>query len=150
MLDLVSISNKLSISCWEILLIPIQFYWFFHGLMISEKNINKNNIKWFTRTCSQVCCSSALTKKNVLTEICFVLLAFIFPDLVSCWRHIIKQILPAFLFNIEIIIGNKIRISLFSCCSFVSKRLKLVNALAILIKFIEAAETWKQSPRGVL
>ena len=25
-----------------------KFYWFSHGLMISQKNINKSNIKWFT------------------------------------------------------------------------------------------------------
>ena len=25
-----------------------KFYWFFHGLMNSQKNINKNKIKWFT------------------------------------------------------------------------------------------------------
>ena len=36
----------------------IEFYWFFHGLIISEKNINKNNIKWFIRSCSLICRSS--------------------------------------------------------------------------------------------
>ena len=39
----------------------------------------------------------------VLAEIYCVLLAFIFPDPVWCWWHIIKQIFHAFLFNIEII-----------------------------------------------
>ena len=51
-----------------------------------------------------MCCSSAFTKKtSVLTEMCFVLLAFIFPDLVWCYWHIIKQIFHAFLFNVKII-----------------------------------------------
>ena len=34
--------------------------------------------------------------KLVLTEICLVLLALIFTDLVWCWWHIIKQIFKAF------------------------------------------------------
>ena len=33
---------------------------------------------------------------RVLTEIFCILLAFIFPDLVWCWWHIIKQIFHAF------------------------------------------------------
>ena len=53
-----------------------------------------------------------LQKKTtcVLTEICCVLLVFIFPDLVWCWWHIIKQIFHAFfcltsiLFTLGIII----------------------------------------------
>ena len=74
-----------------------EFYWFFHGLMISEKNINKNNIKWFTRSCSLICRSSVFTKKTcVFIEICCVLLVFIFADLVWRWCHIIKQIFHAF------------------------------------------------------
>ena len=35
-------------------------------------------------------------KTCVLTEICYILLAFIFPDLVWCWWHIMKQIFHAF------------------------------------------------------
>ena len=61
-----------------------EFYWFFHGLMISEKNINKNNIKWFTKNCSSICRTSVFTKKTcVLTDICwgffFLFLVFYFP-----------------------------------------------------------------------
>ena len=57
-----------------------EFYWFFHGLMISDKNINKNNITWFTRNCSSICRSSVFTKKTcVLTNICCVLFVFYFP-----------------------------------------------------------------------
>ena len=41
-----------------------EFYWFFYGLMISEKYINKNNIKWLTRSCSKISCSSVFTKKT--------------------------------------------------------------------------------------
>ena len=86
----------------------------FHGLiMISEKNINKNDIQWFTRSYSLICRSSVFTKKTcVLTEICCVLLVFIFPDLVWCWWHIIKQIFHAFfcliskLFTLGKIISN--------------------------------------------
>ena len=70
---------------------------FFHGLMISEKNINKNNAKWFTRSCSLICRSSVFTKRTcVLTKTCCVLLVFIFPGLCLCWCHIIKQIFHAF------------------------------------------------------
>ena len=51
--------------------------------MISEKIINKNNTKWFTRSCSYICRSSVFMKKTcVLTEICCVLLVYTFPDLV--------------------------------------------------------------------
>ena len=66
-----------------------EFKWFFHRLMISEKNINKNNVKWLTTSCILICCSSIFTKKAcVLTEICCVLLVFIFPDLVwSRWHN---------------------------------------------------------------
>ena len=72
-----------------------EFYWFFHGLMISEKNINKNNIKWFIRSCSLICRSSVCTKKTcVLAETCCVLLVFIFPDLVWCWYN--KTNIPRF------------------------------------------------------
>ena len=74
-----------------------EFYWFFHGLMISEKNINKHNTKCFTRSCSWTCCSSVFTKKTcVLSQICCALLAFIFPDLIWCWWHIIKQVFHAY------------------------------------------------------
>ena len=53
-----------------------QFCWFFHGLMISEKNINKSNGKWFTSSCSWICCSSVFIKKTcVVTELCCDLLA---------------------------------------------------------------------------
>ena len=62
-----------------------------------RKNINKSNITWFTRSCSWICCSSGFTEKYcVVTKIWCVLLAFIFPDRVWCWWHIIKQIFHAF------------------------------------------------------
>ena len=35
-------------------------------------------------------------KTCVLTEVCCVLLAFIYPDLVWCCWHIVKQMFPAF------------------------------------------------------
>ena len=75
-----------------------EFYrFFFHGLMISEKNINKNNIKWLTRSCSLMGRTSIFTKKTcVLTEICCVLLVIILPDIVWCWCYIIKQIFHTF------------------------------------------------------
>ena len=42
-----------------------------------------------------MCCGSVFTKITcAVTEICYVLLAFIFPDLV--WWHKIKQIFHAF------------------------------------------------------
>ena len=73
-----------------------EFYWFFHGLMISEKNINKNNIKRLTRSCSEICRSSVFTKKTcALTEICCALLVFIFQILLGV-GGIIKQIFHAF------------------------------------------------------
>ena len=69
---------------------------FFHELMISEKNINKNNIKWFTRSCSLICRSSVFRKKTCdLTKICCVFLVFVLADLVWCWCHIMKQIFHA-------------------------------------------------------
>ena len=38
--------------------------------MTSEKNINNDNIKSFTGSCSSICCSSVFTNKTcVLTEI---------------------------------------------------------------------------------
>ena len=38
-----------------------------------KKNINKNNIEWFTRTWSWVCCSSVFTKKAFWPNLlCFV------------------------------------------------------------------------------
>ena len=62
-----------------------------------RKNINKSNIKWFTSSRSWICCSSVFTKKTcVVTEICCVLSALTFPDLVWCWWHMIKQIFHAF------------------------------------------------------
>ena len=67
---------------------------FFHGLVISEININKNNIKWFTWSCSLICRSLVFTKN--LTEICCVLLVFIHPDIVWCLCHITKQIFNTF------------------------------------------------------
>ena len=55
--------------------------------------------------CSNSRSSSYMCSKTcVLTETCCVLLVFIFPDLVWCWWHIIKQIYAMpFLFNNEII-----------------------------------------------
>ena len=41
-----------------------EFYWFFHGLIISEKNINENDVKWFTRSCNLICHSSVFTRKT--------------------------------------------------------------------------------------
>ena len=70
--------------------------WPNHGLMISEKSINKNNIKWFTRSCSWISCLVFTKKTCVVTKIYCVLLAFILPDLVWCWWHIIKQIFHSF------------------------------------------------------
>ena len=51
-----------------------EFCWFFSWANDFRKNITKNNIKWFTRSCSLICRSSVFTKKTyVLTEIsCFV------------------------------------------------------------------------------
>ena len=95
------ISRQSRISCrFHVTKIRILF---FHGLMISEKNINKSNIKWFTRSCSWICSSSRFTKTYcVVIEICCVLLAFTFPDLVWCWWCVKKQIFHAlFLFNIN-------------------------------------------------
>ena len=43
--------------------------------MISEKHINKNDMKWFTRSCSLICRSSAFTKKTLCFDrnlLCFV------------------------------------------------------------------------------
>ena len=41
-----------------------------------RKNINKSSIKWFTQSCSWICCSSVFTKKFVLwpkfAVFCFV------------------------------------------------------------------------------
>ena len=91
--DLASISNKLSIFCYE----NSSFIDFFSWAKDSRKNIYKNNIKWFTRICSLIWCSSVFTKKTcVLTRMCSVLLVFIFPHLVWCWCHIIKQIFHVF------------------------------------------------------
>ena len=76
-----------------------EFSLFFHGLMISDKNINKSNIKLFkfTGSCNYICCSSVFTKIILcLSEICCVLSVFIFPDLSWCWWRIIKQIFYAF------------------------------------------------------
>ena len=41
-----------------------EFYWFYHGLMISEKNIKKNNIKWFTRVVVKYVVVQSLNKKH--------------------------------------------------------------------------------------
>ena len=52
-----------------------EFYWFFHGLMISEKNIDEKNIKWFTRSCNLMCRSLVFAKKDLCFErhlMCFV------------------------------------------------------------------------------
>ena len=46
-----------------------KFYWFFHGLMNSQKNINKNNIKWFTAIVVKYVVVQFSQKKNcVLTK----------------------------------------------------------------------------------
>ena len=40
-----------------------------------RKNINKNNRKWFTNSCSYMCCSSVFTKKNLCFDrnvMCFL------------------------------------------------------------------------------
>ena len=80
-----------------------KFYLFLHGLMIWEKNINKNNIKWFTRSCSWIFPSSVFTKKTcVLTGTCCVLFVFIFPTLIWCWSIQWNKYSMLFLFNIEI------------------------------------------------
>ena len=82
-----------------------EFYRFFHGLMISEKNINKSNIKWFTRSCSWICCSSVLTKKNLCSDRhlpCFLSLYLPRSCLVLVAYNKIN--IPClFLFNVEII-----------------------------------------------
>ena len=50
-----------------------------------------------------MCRSSLFTKKTcALTEICCVSLVVIFPNLIWYWRHIIKQMFHAFLFNIQL------------------------------------------------
>ena len=62
-----------------------------------KKISTKNNIKRFTKVVVKYVVVQFLRKKTcVLTEICCLLLAFIFPDLVWCWWHIIKQIFHAF------------------------------------------------------
>ena len=91
------ISRQSRISCQSSVMKIRVLLIFFHGLRIPEKNIYKNNIKWFTRICSLIWCSSVFTKKTcVLTRMCSVLLVFIFPHLVWCWCHIIKQIFHVF------------------------------------------------------
>ena len=107
------ISRQSRISC-QCHVRKIRILLIFHELMIWEKNnnnINKSNTKWFT---SKLSCCSVFYKKNlcVLTENCCVLLVLIFPDLVWCWCHIIKQIFHAFfcliskLFTLSNIIFN--------------------------------------------
>ena len=100
-LDLVSISHNVSISCYENSKIRILLI--FSCVNDLRKNTNKNNIKWFTRSYSKsLSCSSDFTKKTcVLTDICCVLLVFIFPNLVWCWCNIIKQIFHAFFYLIS-------------------------------------------------
>ena len=62
--------------------------------MISEKFINKNNIKYdLLGVVVKYFVVQFLQKRpGVLTEIYCVLLAFIFLDFVWCWWHTIKQI----------------------------------------------------------
>ena len=77
---------------------------FFHGLVISEININKNKIKWFTWSCSVICRSLVFTKNTcVLTEICCFV--SIYPSR-SCLVFVPynkTNIQRLFWFNIEII-----------------------------------------------
>ena len=63
-----------------------------------KKNVNKNNIKckYLPGVVVKYVVVQFLRKKLALTEICCALLALIFPDLVWCWWHIIKQIFMPF------------------------------------------------------
>ena len=81
-----------------------QFYGFFHGL-ISEKLSTKIIENDLLGVVVKYAVVQLLRKKTcVLTEISCVLLVFIFPYIVWCWWHIIKQIFHAyFMFDIEII-----------------------------------------------
>ena len=99
MLGLALCSNKLLIS------FKFKSYWFFHRLMMSEKNINKSNIKWFTRSCNWICCRSVFTKKNFCCDqnlLCFV--SIYLPRCCLVLAAYNKRNIPCpFLFNIEII-----------------------------------------------
>ena len=93
-----------------------EFCWFFSWANDFRKNITKNNIKWFTRSCSLICRSSVFTKKTyVLTEICCFVSIYL---LTSC---------------LALVACNKTNIPFLFC--FISKLFSLSN-YGIQLRFV--------------